>query len=198
MALSGMSTTLKSIIDVIGPSKAALLMEEQQKLDARCFALKVLSTILPSLEGKQITIDDPFLAVESIVDLLHALVKQGAFKLASCLQTCDLVKHKCTITPSLLNPDVIASSALHIPMNKHPRYFIPWLCDDVVLPSLYIGHPLLGQIRSWTCSAADYYDEENDDLDSSILLLSVSEMSCSKLLLINLKAYPCLPQFPSL
>jgi len=49
------------------------------------------------------------------------------------------------------------------------------LCDDV-LPGLSTGHPLLGQIRSFICRLADYYDEENaaDGLDSSIVLLSVS------------------------
>jgi hypothetical protein len=72
----------------------------------------------------------------------------------------------------------IPSSALRIPMDVHPRSFIPWLCD-VVIPSVAVGSKLLRQIHSCTVNAADYYDESNDDavdgIDASIMLLLVRE-----------------------
>jgi hypothetical protein len=171
MALSTMSSAIGSVVNVVGSSKSALLEDHRRKLDERTATLKTLLSIVPSLEASKVTVDDPYLAVETTVGLLHALVSQGAFKLVKRLKNSDhgklaLSKH----------PDVIALSALRIPKSVHPCKFIPWLCEDV-LPSLSTGHALLGQIRSFTCRLADHYDEMNvgGGLDSSILLLSVRE-----------------------
>jgi len=180
-ALTSMSTSLDSILQVIGTSSTSstLLIEERTKIIDKYNALETISTILPSLansEQQDIPINDPFLHIESIVSLLYALVQCGAFKLVSCL-----IKHVNKSTTSSMNStlttDVIASSTMHIPKSIHPKHYISWLCEDTVIPSLYIGHPILKLICGWVCNTANSYDESDSlDIDSSILLLkSVSK-----------------------
>ncbi len=175
MALSTVSSAICSVVNVVGSSKSALLEDHRRKLDERAAALKTLVTIVPLLEATKVTVDDPFLAIETTVGLLHALVSQGAFKLVKRLQNSE-----CGKIALSYHTDAIASSALRIPKCVNPCSFVPWLCDDVI-PSLAIGHALLGQIRSFICRLADYYDEENvaGGLESSIFLLSVRRLvSC--------------------
>ncbi len=175
MALSTVSSAISSVVNVVGSSKSALLEDHRRKLDERIATLKSLITIVPSLEATKVTADDPFLAIETTVGLLHALVSQGAFKLVKRLQNSE-----CGKIALSYHPDAIASSALRIPKSVNPCTFIPWLCDDV-FPGLAIGHALLRQIRSFICRLADYYDDQNvaGGLDSSILLLSVRKLlSC--------------------
>jgi len=84
-------------------------------------------------------------------------------------------------TSNALTTDVIASSTLHIPKSIHPNHYISWLCEDTVIPSLYIGHPMLKLICGWVCNTVNYYDDSDSKgkgsgIDSSILLLkSVSK-----------------------
>jgi hypothetical protein len=153
-------------------------------LDERATALGALQIVVPSLDVSRVAADDPFLAVASIEDLLHALVASGAFKLVQKLLRTTLAygyDTRGSVVSSLMRPDVIPSTALRIPMDVHPRSFIPWLCD-VVIPSVAVGSKLLRQIHSWTVNAADYYDESNDDIvdgiDASIMLLLVREDYC--------------------
>ena len=151
-------------------------------MDERAIALGALQVLVPSLDVSRVAADDPFLAVASIEDLLHALVARGAFKLVQKLLrttlACGNGKGGRAVS-SLMRPDVIPSSALRIPMDVHPRSFVPWLCD-VVIPSVAVGSKLLRQIHSWTVNAADYYDESNNDhgIDASIMLLLVREDYC--------------------
>lgn len=180
-ALTSMSTSLDSILQVIGTSSTSstLLIEERTKIIDKYNALETISSILPSLAEQQgITINDPFLHIESIISLLMALVQCGAFKLVSCL-----IKHvnRSATTSNALTTDVIASSTLHIPKSIHPNHYISWLCEDTVIPSLYIGHPMLKLICGWVCNTVNYYDDSDSKgkgsgIDSSILLLkSVSK-----------------------
>jgi len=177
--LTSMSSSLDSIIQVIGTSSTSstLLIEQRTKINDKCNALETISSILPSLAEQQgIPINDPFLHIESIISLLYALVQCGAFKLVSCLIK-HINKSTTSSTSSTLTTDVIASSTMHIPKSIHPNHYISWLCEDTVIPNLYIGHPMLKLICSWVCNTANYYDDSDSfNIDSSILLLkSVSK-----------------------
>ena len=165
IALSSMSSTIKNVAEKMNPSKAIKLEEQKKMLDDRCTAIKALRTVV-KVHGSKICFNDPYLAVSSTVDLMNALILQGAFRSVECLLKSEWGKK--------LAPDSIASAALQIPLDSDPRSFLPWLCD-MVIPKLSIGHPLLESIRSWACSAADRYDEENilSGIDSSITLLEV-------------------------
>ena len=186
-ALSAMSRAVSGVVDVVGPSNrggAAPLEEQRRRLDERATALWALQVVVPSLDVSRVAADDPFLAVASIEDLLFALVARGAFKLVQKLLRTTLAcgnDKRGRAVSSLMRPDVISSSALRIPMDVHPRSFIPWLCD-VVIPSVAVGSKLMRQIHSWAVNAADYYDESNDDvvdgIDASIMLLTVREDFC--------------------
>jgi hypothetical protein len=186
-ALSAMSRAVGGVVDVVGPSHgdgAAPLEEQWRRLDERATALGALQIVVPSLGVSRVAADDPFLAVASIEDLLHALVASGAFKLVQKLLRTTLAcgyDKRGRVVSSLMRPDVIPSSALRIPMDVHPRSFIPWLCD-VVIPSVAVGGKFLRLIHSWTVNAADYYDESNDDIvdgiDASIMLLLVRYDYC--------------------
>ena len=170
IALSAMSMAIQSVLNVISSTKTIQLLEHNSRLEERILTLKALQMIIPSLGKAQITIDDSFLGVDSVVGLLHLFVANGAFKSVECLLSSE---HAQKVS---ISSDVVASASLRIPLSVHPRRFLPWLCDTV-LPTLAIGHPLLGSIRQWTCKAADYYDEENvvGGIDSSIELLLVSD-----------------------
>ena len=163
MALSAMSKTVTGVLEVLSSSKVVKLEEQKRKLDERRIALKALLTV-PKLDGTAIAIDDPYLAVGSLAELLNALISQGAFKSVERLQQSEW--------GNKLSPEVVASSALRIPVSIDPRSYIPWLCD-LVIPSLSIGHPLLDYIRAWSCRTADRYDEADttNGLDSSIAFL---------------------------
>jgi hypothetical protein len=165
MALSAMSTTITSVIEVLSVSKVSKLQEMKQRLDDRQTALRALRDI-SDVDGLEITLDDPYLAIGSLVDLLNCLVSQGAFKSVERFMKSQWGKQ--------ISRTVAASSALRIPVSVNPRCFLPWLCD-VILPTLTIGDPLLETIRAWSCGAADKYDEENasSGLDSAIMLLQV-------------------------
>lgn len=165
MVLSAMTTAVTNAVEVLGGSKVMKLQEIKQKLDGRQTALRGLREI-SDIDRLQITLDDPYLAIGSLTDLMNCLVSQGAFKSVERLMKSQWGKQ----IPS----NVTASSVLHIPVNIDPRSFLPWLCD-LILPTLSIGDPLLETIRAWSCGAADKYDEENDlsGLDNAIMLLKV-------------------------
>jgi hypothetical protein len=165
MALSAMSTTITGVIEVLSAAKITKLQEMKQRLDDRQTALRAFRDI-SDVDGLDITIDDLYLAIGSLTDLLNCLVSQGAFKSAERLMKSQWGKQ--------ISVNVAASSALRIPVSVDPRCFLPWLCD-LILPTLTIGNPLLETIRAWSCGAADKYDEENatSGLDSAIVLLQV-------------------------
>ena len=164
-ALSAMSTTVTSVIEVLSESKVVKLTEMKYKLDERQTALICLRGIA-EVDGLRLNFDDPYLAVGSSVDLLHCLVSQGAFKTVERLMKSQWGKR----IPS----ETLAASVLRIPVSVDPQCFLPWLCD-LILPTLSIGDPLLETIRAWSCGAADKYDENNDmtGLDDAIMLLQV-------------------------
>ena len=164
-ALSAMSTTVTSVIEVLSESKIVKLTEMKYKLDERQTALTCLRGVA-EVDGLRLNLDDNYLAISSSVDLLHCLVSQGAFKTVERLMKSQWGKR--------IPPEVLAGSVLRIPIGADPQCFLPWLCD-LVLPTLSIGNPMLETIRAWSCGAADKYDEENDitGLDDAIMLLQV-------------------------
>ena len=223
VALSTMSIAIAGVVNVIcsddggGPTKnnkisssnnnneQVMSLEEcRHLLNERCTALKVLSIILPSLIDVKVSINDPYLAVSSIQELLYLLVERGAFKLVQkLLRTTIKVNMQqqgsssssststVRMVSSLLHPDIIAMSVMRIPLTLHPRIFIPWLCD-VVIPSLSVGSKTLQQIHSWSVNAACYYDDDENNvskssegdgggIDASVMLLSAVNDATARL-----------------
>jgi hypothetical protein len=177
-ALSAVSNAMTGVVNAVGPSNrggAELLEERRRSLDGRAMALSALHVIIPPLNAARVAASDPILELASLEDLLRSLVISGAFKSVQKLLRTSLA---CGAVSSFLHPNVIASSALRIPMNIHPRAFIPWLCD-IVIPNVVVGSKSLRQIHSWALTAADHYDDVHDDavngIDASIMLLSVRE-----------------------
>ena len=223
-ALSAMSIAMAGVVNVIfsddGPTtknkngsssssssneQVMALREYRHTLDERCTALKVLTIILPSLIDVKVSINDPYLAVSSIQELLFLLVERGAFKLVQKLlrttikvnmlprgSSSSSSSSSTRMVSSLLHPDIIAMSVMRIPLTLHPLTFIPWLCD-VVIPSLSFGSKILRQIHSWSVNAACYYDDEENNvsgssrggggggIDASVMLLSAVNDATSRL-----------------
>ena len=171
-ALSAMIQALENASQVI--SNSFKVDEQIAKLTEKRAALEALSSIAPSAQTKLVPMDDPHLNAESIVGLLHLLVRQGAFKSVEHIQREFRGKEGC----QSITPQSLAALALRVPLRISPRSYLPWLCDTV-LPALHIGHGLLDGIRGWSCRAADYHDSDGLGLESSIELLAVSASSLS-------------------
>ena len=171
MALSAMTTTIRRVIGALSSSNAVKLEEAMKRLDDRQTALRGLRDIA-ELDGIQLTLADPYLAIGSLTDLINALVSQGAFKSVERLMKSQLGK----AIPS----GIVASSVLRVPSGVDPQCYLPWMCD-LVVPTLSIRNPLLESIRAWACGIADKYDEENAlrGLDFAITLLQVRSLCSS-------------------
>lgn len=165
MAVSAMSTTITCVLEVLGALKAGNLEEMKRKLDDRQAALRCLRSI-SEVDGLQLTLADPYLAIGSLAELINSLVLNGAFRSVERLMKSEWGKR--------IPINVVACSVVRIPLCVDPRCFLFWL-RDLVLPSLSIGNPLLESIRGWACGAADKYDDENVllGLDHAIMLLKV-------------------------
>ncbi|KAL3923071.1 MAG: hypothetical protein SGILL_001864 [Bacillariaceae sp.] len=66
--------------------------------------------------------------------------------------------------------EVLITSILEITAATHPNEYLQKLTDKV-LPHLGLNHELLPTLFAWACQLADDYDDQEDGLDKSILLL---------------------------